>query len=1315
MSLRSASLVRPAIVIIMALAVLLPAGAAHAAVSQSINFQPSSAPVPSGFVADTGAAFSNTLGRGWVRQDSLTQTTHTPLNITANTRDRNVNTDQRLDTFIHMQYPDNGSTANVMTPAAWEIAAPSGRYQVTVAIGDPGAEFDSRHWIRVEGVATIVDFVPTTNNRFASATIAVDVTDGRLTIDALGGTNTKLDYVTLASVESNAPPTAPTNLRATAGDGFVDLIWNANSEGDLAGYRVYRSTTSPVPTTGTPISGATPITAATMRDTTAANGTAWRYVVVAVDTAGNASTASNEATASTATAIDVKFNFQPASAPVPSGYVADTGAAYSAAAGRGWVRQDSLSSATHVALNVAPNARDRNVITDQRLDTFMHMQYPISGTANVVTPAAWEYAVPDGTYMVGVGVGDSSAEFDSTHRISAEDVELITGFTPTSGSRSNETSRAVTVQDGRLTIDAIGGTNTKLDYVTIRALSTTNPEVTATNPADGATGVARDAAVTAEVHMPNAGAGIDPATLTASSVRIVRDSDNTAVSAQRNTTGGGDAIVVKPTALLAASTKYRFEVLATLRDTSGTAFIARTTTFTTGTATTPPPSTTAAFDQVQQPTAQGRPYTSLTFGPDGKLYAGTYTGDIVRWPVATDGTLGSAEVLSALPAAKGTRAVLGLTFDPAATASNLVLWVTDNQAVYDGASDWTGAITRLSGPSLGTVQTWVSGLPRSVADHETNSIAFGPDGAMYLTQGSNSAMGAADTVWGNRPERLLSGAVLRLEPNKVTSPPLDARTEAGGNYNPRATGAPLTLYATGVRNAYDLVWHSNGNLYSPGNGSAAGGNTPATPSPLPASCANRIDAPTRGSYTGPSVPGRTGVADSEHDYAFTIRAGGYYGHPNPLRCEWTLAGGNPTSQADPFEIRDYPVGTAPDRNFRLADTFDMGVHQSPDGTIEWRGTQFNGALDHKLLVARYSAGKDIVALDTSGPNGAINGQTTGIPGFTGLSDPLDLAQRPGTGQLYVSELGSNRVTLLRARAGSASVDATPSMLVMSDPIGDTTGSVVRTVHVENTGSTSATVTALTLGGAQAARFALVSPPSLPRALVAGASFDVGVRLVATTAAVADATLTITSTGDPTSRVISLRGLGIGADEPSLQRILDTWRINASVGDPDPATSDMPIGGLLGQEVTAQRFTRAAPGNVTIVALASFVPTGPAGVLTRMGWIPAGTPGSVNALFTVGNDQASRLGPDVVGARSFDPGTAAFSFRSVWPSNSDAVVYQEDALNTFPNAFPHHVRTYPLRDAVGTIVANAYVMGFEAITAAADEQDIVMIVRNVRPV
>ena len=105
------------------------------------------------------------------------------------------------------------------------------------------------------------------------------------------------------------PPAAPTGLAATAGNAQVGLTWNANGESDLAGYNVYRSTTSPVSTTNTPVNGATLVTSPGYNDTSVTNGIPYYYVVTAVDTSGNRSAASNEVSAtptgpSTGAALD---------------------------------------------------------------------------------------------------------------------------------------------------------------------------------------------------------------------------------------------------------------------------------------------------------------------------------------------------------------------------------------------------------------------------------------------------------------------------------------------------------------------------------------------------------------------------------------------------------------------------------------------------------------------------------------------------------------------------------------------------------------------------------------------------------------------------------------------------------------------------------------------------------------------------------------------------------------------------------------------------------------------------------------------------
>ena len=57
--------------------------------------------------------------------------------------------------------------------------------------------------------------------------------------------------------------------------------------------------------------------------------------------------------------------------------------------------------------------------------------------------------------------------------------------------------------------------------------------------------------------------------------------------------------------------------------------------------------------------------------------------------------------------------------------------------------------------------------------------------------------------------------------------PLNVLTpDAGGTYNPFASGAPLIIYATGVRNAFSLIFTANGDLLAVNNGSSAGGNAP---------------------------------------------------------------------------------------------------------------------------------------------------------------------------------------------------------------------------------------------------------------------------------------------------------------------------------------------------------------------------------------------------------------------------------------------------------------------------------------------------------
>ncbi|MFN6528555.1 Ig-like domain-containing protein [Nostoc sp. ChiSLP03a] len=710
--------------------------------------------------------------------------------------------------------------------------------------------------------------------------------------------------------------------------------------------------------------------------------------------------------------------FQPNNAPVPSGYIKDIGQAYNDTRGFGWVREDSLGNSTPTPLDIQLNTRDRNQSgIDRRLNRLIHLQYPPSNAGTGVTiPAAWEYALSNGSYNVTVSVGDAINSVNSKHQINIEGTAAISGFVPTATKKFAAITRIVNVADGKLTIDAKGGKNTKLNYIAIAPGN--RPSIRTTNPNDGQTNMPPDIAITADLNLPNSGIAVN--TISGSTIKLIDSSTNTQVNANYNTSGGGDVIVVSPINQLKNNTKYLLQITDGVKDSSGAAFLPYSISFTTGVFVKPVSNIT--FEQISLANVPIKPYTTVLIGPDNKLYAATLLGEILRFPINADGTLGMPQTISSLQTANGgNRTIVGMHFDPSSTnANNLILWVTNNyywNAKAD-APEWSGKITRLSGTNLETVKDYVVDLPRSSRDHLTNSIEFKPNepNVLYVLQGSNSSTGAPNTAWSNRPEQLLTAAVLRVDLSKITSPPLSVKTEDGGTYNPFKADAPVTIFASGIRNAYDLVWHSNGQLYVPTNGSAAGGNTPNTPIPLPLACHNRIDKATNGAYTSPSVPALSSLG-TQRDFLFRVVKNGYYGHPNPKRCEWVLSGGNPTAGTDPVQISEYPVGTLPDRNWKGI-AFDFGEHFSPNGIIEYRSHVLGGQLQGKLLVTRFSSGKDIIVLTPGGAKLDIVSSQTGITGFTGFNpSPLDLIENPTNGNLYVAQLsqetGTGKITLLR--------------------------------------------------------------------------------------------------------------------------------------------------------------------------------------------------------------------------------------------------------------------------------------------------------------
>ncbi|WP_194533679.1 c-type cytochrome [Zobellia nedashkovskayae] len=415
-------------------------------------------------------------------------------------------------------------------------------------------------------------------------------------------------------------------------------------------------------------------------------------------------------------------------------------------------------------------------------------------------------------------------------------------------------------------------------------------------------------------------------------------------------------------------------------------------------------------------------YTSLVIGPDHKLYASAVDGKIKRFIIKASGDLLLEHIFE--PYGDESKFSIGLAFDPAAKSDSLIVWTTysestsdwvefpDTQNTFD-KSNWAGSMRRMHLSSTTSQvlknELVLKELPRFGPNHENfaNSIVFGPEGKLYFAQGSNTGMGLCDCEENQEPSReaLLSGTILCLDLNKLPKKlPIVVKTaDGGGSYDPYDNMAPLKIYATGLRNAYDMVWHSNGQLYANINGSGGNENTPTSDpeSPyyiLPSSKIN---------YSGPKdIPAVIGAYPDQNDFMARVVQGGYYGHPNPLRAEYVLNHGD--ADLDNFEYN----GIAPDSNFK-GFTYDFGPHVAPTGIIEYTSDTFNGRLKGCLVAVRMGHNDLVVVRPDGEKKDIIEDYDGSAMGLALEGGPLDIVEDAGTGNIYISGFGNSTITLFK--------------------------------------------------------------------------------------------------------------------------------------------------------------------------------------------------------------------------------------------------------------------------------------------------------------
>jgi glucose/arabinose dehydrogenase/N-acetylneuraminic acid mutarotase len=370
--------------------------------------------------------------------------------------------------------------------------------------------------------------------------------------------------------------------------------------------------------------------------------------------------------------------------------------------------------------------------------------------------------------------------------------------------------------------------------------------------------------------------------------------------------------------------------------------------------------------------------TSMAWGPDGRLYVTEMFGKIHALSFGADGQVTGDEMITAI----GSRLTLGITVDPLSTASDVILWVSHSNPSTSNGQPNSGIVSRLSGAGFATRQDVITGLPRAIANHATNSLHFGPDGKLYIAQGGNTGAGApnnANTEFGTMAEQPLSAAILRAD---VRSPSFDGSC----NNTSDIFGPPpcdVETYATGLRNTYDFVFHSNGQIYGPNNGLGVDGSFPPSPTPPCTGFGSTTSWTQGGNDPGP-----------QPDPLNRIVQGKYYGHPNPSRNECVFGDGH---------YQNVP----PLPNF-MPPMYNLGDNRSADGVAEYTGDGFCGDLRNELLIANYSVGDDLTRVRLSA-DGLSVANATSLVGD--LSDPLPVTVSP-SGRIFVGELGNNDIVAL---------------------------------------------------------------------------------------------------------------------------------------------------------------------------------------------------------------------------------------------------------------------------------------------------------------
>ena len=192
--------------------------------------------------------------------------------------------------------------------------------------------------------------------------------------------------------------------------------------------------------------------------------------------------------------------------------------------------------------------------------------------------------------------------------------------------------------------------------------------------------------------------------------------------------------------------------------------------------------------------------TSIQFGPDGRLYVASVSGEIAAYDVAIDANTGEFSLTGgefldfggtgivtgilnhnddgSVNAGLSARQVTGLVVSDAAPDGSFSVYVTssDPRIGNAGTGDQnldtnSSTITRADINADGTITNVVDivrGLPRSEENHAANGLQISPDGnSLLVALGGNTNDGALSNFFNFLAESSLSGSIIEIDLNQI--------------------------------------------------------------------------------------------------------------------------------------------------------------------------------------------------------------------------------------------------------------------------------------------------------------------------------------------------------------------------------------------------------------------------------------------------------------------------------------------------------------------------------------------------------------------